>query len=183
MREMLSPTSALAGMKLDKTVALITDGRFSGASRGASIGHIAPEAAVGGLIACVEEGDLIEIDIPASRINLLVDDAILEERRKLLVPREPNVKTGWLAPLRPVWSDPPILARSCSKSFPNPAAKTMRRDFYVLPQQVRILHRLGRTKAGIVEMPASNGFLMELFKPSVSFMESTGNWRSSRREP
>ena len=97
MREMLSPTSALAGMKLDKTVALITDGRFSGASRGASIGHIAPEAAVGGLIACVEEGDLIEIDIPASRINLLVDDAILEERRKLLVPREPNVKTGWLA--------------------------------------------------------------------------------------
>lgn len=98
---MLSPTSALAGMKLDKTVALITDGRFSGASRGASIGHIAPEAAVGGLIACVEEGDLIEIDIPASRINLLVDDAILEERRKLLVPREPNVKTGWLAPLRP----------------------------------------------------------------------------------
>ena len=97
MREMLSPTSALAGMKIDKTVALITDGRFSGASRGASIGHIAPEAAVGGLIACVEEGDLIEIDIPASRINLLVDDAILEERRKLLVPREPNVKTGWLA--------------------------------------------------------------------------------------
>ena len=97
MREMLSPTSALAGMKLDKTVALITDGRFSGASRGASIGHIAPEAAVGGLIACVEEGDLIEIDIPASRINLLVDDAILEERRKLLVPREPNVQTGWLA--------------------------------------------------------------------------------------
>lgn len=97
MREMLSPTSALAGMKLDKTVALITDGRFSGASRGASIGHIAPEAAVGGLIACVEEGDLIEIDIPASRINLLVDDAILEERRRHLVPREPNIKTGWLA--------------------------------------------------------------------------------------
>ncbi len=97
MREMLNPTSALAGMKLDKTVALITDGRFSGASRGASIGHVSPEAAVGGVIALVEEGDTIEIDIPNASINLKVDDAVLAERRAKLVPREPNIKTGWLA--------------------------------------------------------------------------------------
>ncbi len=97
MREMLNPTSALAGMKLDKTVALITDGRFSGASRGASIGHVSPEAAVGGAIALVEEGDTIEIDIPNASINLKVDDDVLAQRRAKLQPREPNVKTGWLA--------------------------------------------------------------------------------------
>ncbi len=97
MREMLNPTSALAGMKLDKTVALITDGRFSGASRGASIGHVSPEAAVGGTIALVEEGDTIEIDIPNASINLKVDDDVLAARRAKLQPREPNIKTGWLA--------------------------------------------------------------------------------------
>ncbi len=97
MREMLNPTSALAGMKLDKTVALITDGRFSGASRGASIGHVSPEAAVGGTIALVEEGDIIEIDIPNASINLKVSDDVLSTRRKSLAPKEPNVKTGWLA--------------------------------------------------------------------------------------
>lgn len=97
MREMLNPTSALAGMKLDKTVALITDGRFSGASRGASIGHVSPEAAVGGEIALIEEGDGIEIDIPNSKINVLVSEAELEKRRAAYVPHEPNIKTGWLA--------------------------------------------------------------------------------------
>ena len=97
MREMLNPTSALAGMNLDKTVALITDGRFSGASRGASIGHVSPEAAVGGTIALVEEGDTIEIDIPNASINLKVADDVLAERRAKLQPKEPNVKTGWLA--------------------------------------------------------------------------------------
>ena len=96
MREMLNPTSALAGMKLDKTVALITDGRFSGASRGASIGHVCPEAASGGNIGLIQEGDQIEIDIPASKINVLVSDEELEARRKTYVPREPNVKSGWL---------------------------------------------------------------------------------------
>jgi dihydroxy-acid dehydratase len=96
MREMLNPTSALAGMKLDKTVALITDGRFSGASRGASIGHVCPEAASGGNIGLIQEGDQIEIDIPASKINVLVSDEELEARRKVYVPREPNVKSGWL---------------------------------------------------------------------------------------
>lgn len=97
MREMLNPTSALAGMKLDKTVALITDGRFSGASRGASIGHVSPEAAVGGEIALIEEGDGIEIDIPNSKINVLVSGAEMEKRRAAYVPHEPNIKTGWLA--------------------------------------------------------------------------------------
>ena len=96
MREMLNPTSALAGMKLDKTVALITDGRFSGASRGASIGHVCPEAASGGNIGLIQEGDQIEIDIPASRINVLVSDEELATRREVYVPREPNVKSGWL---------------------------------------------------------------------------------------
>ncbi len=96
MREMLNPTSALAGMGLDKTVALITDGRFSGASRGASIGHISPEAAAGGLIGLVEEGDRIEIDIPAASIHLDVQEDILAERRARYTPPEPNVKTGWL---------------------------------------------------------------------------------------
>ncbi|MGI6030090.1 MAG: dihydroxy-acid dehydratase [Eubacteriales bacterium] len=97
MREMLSPTSALAGMQLDKTVALITDGRFSGASRGASIGHVSPEAAVGGTIALVQEGDTIEIDIPNYSIHLKVSDEELEKRRAALVQPEPNVKTGWLS--------------------------------------------------------------------------------------
>ncbi|MBO7310182.1 MAG: dihydroxy-acid dehydratase, partial [Clostridia bacterium] len=97
MREMLNPTSALAGMKLDKTVALITDGRFSGASRGASIGHVSPEAAEGGNIALIEEGDTIEINIPEASINVLVSDEVLEERRAKHVCPEPNVKSGWLA--------------------------------------------------------------------------------------
>lgn len=97
MREMLNPTSALAGMKLDKTVALITDGRFSGASRGASIGHVAPEAACGGEIGLVEEGDIIDIDIPNASVNVRVSDEELEKRRAAYVPREPKVKSGWLA--------------------------------------------------------------------------------------
>lgn len=97
MREMLNPTSALAGMKLDKTVALITDGRFSGASRGASIGHVSPEAAAGGVIGLIYEGDIIEIDIPNSKINVLVSDEELENRRKVYVKPEPNIKSGWLA--------------------------------------------------------------------------------------
>ena len=97
MREMLNPTSALAGMKLDKTVALITDGRFSGASRGASIGHVSPEAADGGNIALIEEGDTIAIDIPAASINVLVSDEVLAERRAKYVAPEPNIKSGWLA--------------------------------------------------------------------------------------
>ncbi|MDR2648332.1 MAG: dihydroxy-acid dehydratase [Clostridiales bacterium] len=97
MPEMLSPTSALAGMGLDKDVALITDGRFSGASRGASIGHLCPEAAVGGPIALVEEGDIIEIDIPAGTIHLAVEDAELETRRGHWTPPEVKFKTGYLA--------------------------------------------------------------------------------------
>lgn len=96
MREMLNPTSALAGMKLDKEVALITDGRFSGASRGASIGHVSPEAASGGEIALINEGDLIEIDIPGRKINLLISDEELEERRKSYKPKEQNLRNGWL---------------------------------------------------------------------------------------
>ena len=96
MREMLNPTSALAGMKLDKTVALITDGRFSGASRGASIGHVSPEAADGGNIALIEEGDIIAIDIPGASINVKVSDEVLAERRAKYVAPEPNVKSGWL---------------------------------------------------------------------------------------
>lgn len=97
MREMLNPTSAIAGMGLGSSVALITDGRFSGASRGASIGHVSPEAAVGGPIALVEEGDIIKIDIPANTINLDVSDEELERRKKAWTPREPKVKTGYLA--------------------------------------------------------------------------------------
>ncbi len=97
MREMLNPTSALAGMKLDKCVALITDGRFSGASRGASIGHVSPEAAEGGEIALVKEGDIVEIDIPANKVNIKVSDEELNERRKSLKEKEPNIKSGWLA--------------------------------------------------------------------------------------
>lgn len=96
MREMLNPTSALAGMKLDKTVALITDGRFSGASRGASIGHVCPEAASGGEIGLLQEGDIIEIDIPNSSISAKISDEEFAKRRETYVPREPNVKSGWL---------------------------------------------------------------------------------------
>jgi len=97
MREMLNPTSALAGMKLDKTVALITDGRFSGASRGASIGHVSPEAASGGEIGLIAENDLIEINIPESKINAMVSEEEFEKRRALYVQPEPNIKSGWLA--------------------------------------------------------------------------------------
>lgn len=97
MREMLTPTSALAGMGMDKEVALITDGRFSGATRGAAIGHVSPEAQAGGVIAVIEEGDIIEIDIPARSISLLVDEQTIERRLKNLKKREPAVKTGWLA--------------------------------------------------------------------------------------
>lgn len=96
MREMLSPTSEIAGMGLDKDVALITDGRFSGATREASIGHVSPEAAVGGPIALIEEGDMISIDIPNNKINVAVDDATLEARRAKWQPREPRITTGYL---------------------------------------------------------------------------------------
>lgn len=97
MREMLNPTSALAGMGLDKSVALITDGRFSGASRGASIGHVCPEAAAGGEIGLIEEGDIIKIDIPNYSISVDLSDEELEARKAKWTPREPNVKTGWLS--------------------------------------------------------------------------------------
>ena len=97
MREMLNPTSALAGMKLDTTVALITDGRFSGASRGAAIGHVSPEAASGGPIGLVQEGDTISIDIPNASITLEVDDEELARRKAAYVQPEPNVKSGWLS--------------------------------------------------------------------------------------
>ena len=96
MREMLNPTSALAGMNLDKTVALITDGRFSGASRGASIGHVCPEAASGGNIGLLQEGDIIEIDIPGAKINAQVSDEEFAKRRASYVAPPPNVTSGWL---------------------------------------------------------------------------------------
>ena len=97
MREMLNPTSAICGMGLGESVALITDGRFSGATRGASIGHVSPEAAAGGVIALVKEGDRIRIDIPACEIALLVSDEELARRRAAWVCPEPKVKTGYLA--------------------------------------------------------------------------------------
>ena len=97
MPEMLAPTSAIMGRGLGTKVALITDGRFSGASRGISIGHISPEAAEGGPIALINNGDIIEIDLPNRTINLQVSQEILEERRKELQPFEPKIKTGWLA--------------------------------------------------------------------------------------
>ncbi|MDC7295355.1 MULTISPECIES: dihydroxy-acid dehydratase [unclassified Butyrivibrio] len=100
MREMLNPTSAIAGMGLGSTVALITDGRFSGASRGASIGHVSPEAAVGGPIALVEEGDIISVDIPNNALNVKVSDEELAARRAKWQPREPKVTTGYLARYR-----------------------------------------------------------------------------------
>jgi len=97
MREMLNPTSAIAGMGLDKDVALITDGRFSGATRGASIGHVSPEAASGGNIGLVEEGDIISINIPVHTIQLKVSDEVLAQRRANWVCPEPKIKTGYLA--------------------------------------------------------------------------------------
>ena len=97
MREMLNPTSAIAGMGLGSSVALITDGRFSGASRGASIGHVSPEGAVGGPIALVEEGDIISIDIPNYSLNVKISDEEMAARKAKWVPKEPNVKTGYLA--------------------------------------------------------------------------------------
>ena len=96
MREMLTPTSAIAGMGLDSSVALITDGRFSGASRGASIGHISPEAAAGGLIGLVEEGDIINIDIPKNTLELMVDEETIAERKAKYVPVEKPVPNGYL---------------------------------------------------------------------------------------
>ena len=100
MREMLNPTSAIAGMGLGSSVALITDGRFSGASRGASIGHVSPEAAVGGPIALVEEDDIIEINIPALTLNVRVSDEELAARKAKWQPKEPKVTTGYLARYR-----------------------------------------------------------------------------------
>jgi len=97
MREMLAPTSAIVGMGLDKSVVLLTDGRFSGGTRGAAIGHISPEAAEGGPIGLVKEGDIITIDIPNKMIELKVDEQELAERRKGFVPKEPLIKTGYLA--------------------------------------------------------------------------------------
>src|SRR5665648_369187 len=97
MREMLGPTSALAGMQLDTKVALITDGRFSGASKGASLGHVSPEAAAGGAIGLIEEGDIIEINIPGAKINALVSEAEFAKRKAAYIPHEPKVKTGWIA--------------------------------------------------------------------------------------
>lgn len=105
MREMLNPTSAIAGMGLGSSVALITDGRFSGASRGASIGHVCPEAAVGGPIALVEEGDLIKINIPENRLELAVSDEELAARKAKWQPREPKVTTGYLARYAKMVSD------------------------------------------------------------------------------
>jgi len=100
MREMLNPTSAIAGMGLGSSVALITDGRFSGASRGASIGHVSPEAAVGGPIALVEEGDIISINIPENKLEVLVPEEVLKERRAAWQPREPKVTGGYLSRYR-----------------------------------------------------------------------------------
>lgn len=97
MREMLNPTSAIAGMGLGSSVALITDGRFSGASRGASIGHVSPEAAVGGPIALIEEGDIIQIDIPGLSLNVKLSDEELAKRKEKWQPKEPKVTTGYLA--------------------------------------------------------------------------------------
>ena len=96
MREMLNPTSALAGMQLDKDVALITDGRFSGATRGAAIGHVSPEAAAQGPIAIIQEGDSITIDIPNGSICLHVDAAEIEQRLQAWEKPEPKIKEGWL---------------------------------------------------------------------------------------
>lgn len=93
---MLTPTSAIAGMGLDREVALITDGRFSGATKGASIGHVSPEASGGGPIALIEEGDQIKIDIPGRILDLLIDEETLAKRRAVWQPKEPNIKTGYM---------------------------------------------------------------------------------------
>ena len=100
MREMLNPTSAIAGMGLGSSVALITDDRFSGASRGASIGHVSPEAAVGGPIALIEEGDMISINIPETKLDVKVSEEEMERRKAKWQPREPKVTTGYLARYR-----------------------------------------------------------------------------------
>ena len=100
MREMLNPTSAIAGMGLGSSVALITDGRFSGASRGASIGHVSPEAAVGGPIALIEEGDMISNNIPETKLDVKVSEEEMERRKAKWQPREPKVTTGYLARYR-----------------------------------------------------------------------------------
>ena len=97
MREMLNPTSAICGMGLGESVALITDGRFSGATRGAAIGHVSPEAAAGGNIALVEDGDIIAIDIPNCSVELKVPDDVLARRRAAWVCPEPKAKSGYLA--------------------------------------------------------------------------------------
>jgi len=97
MREMLAPTAALSGSGMDADVALITDGRFSGATRGAAIGHISPEAAEGGPIALLRDGDIIEIDIPARCLNVLLSQEELEERRRKWEPLPPKISKGYLA--------------------------------------------------------------------------------------
>ena len=97
MREMLNPTSAIMGSGLGNCVALITDGRFSGATRGAAIGHVSPEAAVGGNIALIEEGDTIEIDIDSNTINVLISDDEMERRRAGWKPRAPRITSGYLS--------------------------------------------------------------------------------------
>jgi dihydroxy-acid dehydratase len=97
MREMLAPTAAIMGLGLGDSVALITDGRFSGGTRGPCIGHISPEAAEGGPIALVEEGDTISLDIPNRKLELLVDEQTLEKRRSAWRKPEPKIKRGWLA--------------------------------------------------------------------------------------
>ena len=97
MREMLTPTATVVGMGLDKDVVLITDGRFSGATRGGSIGHVSPEAAEGGNIALIRDGDTIDLDIPGKQLNVRLSDEVLEERRRSWTPREPKVKDGYLA--------------------------------------------------------------------------------------
>lgn len=97
MREMLVPTSALVGMGLDREVALITDGRFSGASSGAAIGHVSPEAAMGGEIGLLRDGDIIDIDMSKYTINARISDEEFAKRRQEQVMPEPNVKTGWLS--------------------------------------------------------------------------------------
>jgi dihydroxy-acid dehydratase len=97
MQEMLSPTAALAGMDLDKDVALITDGRFSGASRGAAIGHISPEAAAAGPIAALSEGDIIEIDIPAKTLSVRLSSEEIQQRLAVLPTFKPKIQSGYLA--------------------------------------------------------------------------------------
>lgn len=97
MREMLNPTSAICGMGLGESVALITDGRFSGATRGAAIGHVSPEAAAGGNIALIKDGDIISIDIKSCKINVDVSDEELAKRRSEWVCPEPRIKTGYIA--------------------------------------------------------------------------------------